>query len=320
MKNRIRPRFVLLILALALGLFAIAYLSYIQQYNQSTYRLNAEAEMTARLVYEMVREQGEGKMIKRLTEYEEFIHYETKNFNIYCHNPELAYYLAQNMEGVFERITQRMGFTSADLEYRAKEKTTIVIFKDIDQYKNRTDSPFPWSIGNAVYITNSFFSYEGPHLQGLIPHEMTHLLFYRFLKSRYDRGTMRWLSEGIAVYGEESAHDKFVKEVLRPKLKFKKAGSFIPIKELIQAKDLHKKDLGRVHLWYAECLSIVEFLIEAEGKEKLKEFALVLADTRKVNYALETVYGENFGDINTLQEKWLAHIKSSKPTQSREDL
>lgn len=312
MKWNVRPRVVLLAILFSVIVLALSYFSYLQRHNQYMYRLNIEAERMSRLVYEMTRDKEKSSGIERLIEQNDFVHYETKHFDIYCQNEELAQYLKNNIERIYESITNALGYTSVDLEYRMGERINVVIFKDVKTYREKTESPFHWSIGNAVYLTNSFYSYEGPHLKGLIPHELTHLLFYRFLKGSYDLGAMRWLSEGVAMYGESSVYNTFVNKVLTPRLDMARIGEHISIRELIKAKDLQQEDLKRVHLWYAECLSIVTFLIEQEGKEKFKEFALVFSKDRNINDALEKVYPEEFHNIYKLEAKWLRYLKDYK--------
>ena len=312
MKWTVRPKVVLLVILFSVFVFALSYFSYLQRYNQRMYRWNIETERISRLVYEMTKEKESSRGIEHLVEQNDFVHYQTKHFDIYCQNGDLAQYLNDKIEKVYESITKSLGYASVDLEYRMGQRIKIVIFKDVETYREKTESPFPWSIGNAVYVTNSFYSYEGPHLKGLVPHELTHLLFYRFLRGRYDLGAMRWLSEGVAMHGESSVYNKFVNEVLAPRLDMARRGEHISIRELIKAKDLQQENLKRIHLWYAECLSIVSFMIEQEGKEKFKEFCLVFSQDRNINNALGKVYPDEFHNVYKLEAEWLRYLKDNR--------
>ncbi|MFH1238801.1 MAG: peptidase MA family metallohydrolase [bacterium] len=312
MNFTVRPKAVLLPILIIVFIFAIAYLSYLQNYNQNIYRLNVEMEQTTRLVYEMTRDKESGKAMERLAKKNDFTYYQTNHFDIYCQNPALAAALHDQIEKVYRGITAGLGYSSADLEYKMEQRIKIFIFRNVDEYRRQTESPFPWSIGNAVYKTNSFYSYDGPHLPGLIPHEMAHLLFNRFLKGSYDFGAMRWLSEGVAMYGEASVYNTFANEVLAPKLDLKHSPGYIPLIDLIKAKELEKEDLNRVHLWYAECLSVASFMIDTEGKEKFKEFCLTLARERNMKEAIAKVYPDEFGNIGGLQKQWLKYLKTHR--------
>jgi hypothetical protein len=312
MNFTIRPKAVLLPVLIVLFILAMGYLYYLQEYNQRIYRLNVEMEQMNRLIYEMTRDKQSGKAMIRLAEKNNFIYYQTRHFDIYCEDTGLAEMLRDKIEKVYRNIIIGMNYTGQELEYNMDKRIKIFIFHDVETYRRRAESPFTWSIGNAVYGSNSFYSYNGPHLRGLVPHEMAHLLFYRFLKGSYDFGAMRWLSEGVAMYGEASLYNTFVNEVLVPKLDEVRRGDYISLRELVKAKDLDKENLARVHLWYAECISLVSFMIDTEGKEKFKEFCLVLSKERKIKEAIEKVYPEEFGSVDGLEKAWLKYLKTHK--------
>ncbi len=312
MNWRVRPKIILLTILIAVFIFSLSYFSYLQRHNQQIHRLNTEMEKTYRLVYEMTREKEKEKEIDSLIEENGWTFHKTKHFDIYCQNKVIAGRLRDSIEEIYKNITEGLGYSSVELEYKMDKKIRIFIFNDLEDYREKTESPFPWSIGNAVYSTNSFYSYEGEHLKGLIPHELAHLLFYRFLKGSYDLGAMRWLSEGVAMYGEFTVYAKFFNEVLSPKINSVRKGEYISIRDLIKATDLHKENIDRVHLWYVECFSLVNFMIEQEGKEKFKEFCIVLSKERRIKSALSIVYPEEFSSIEELEEKWLRYLKTHK--------
>lgn len=229
---------------------------------------------------------------------------ETAHFKIYSHNKEICSDIANYIEEIYSRILD-------DLRYniRSSKKIGIYIFKDENEYRSKIRQPM-WSMGRAIYNKNSFYSFEGVNLSALIPHELTHLLFYHFMGRHYDSISMRWLSEGLATYEESKFSKSDLINNLEREIFYLKEGECYSFRELIDATALKGKKIALIGLWYAQSYSMVEFMINHLGREKFNRFCLSLKNNNDIEKALLKAYGNKFKDLEDFQKKWFNYIKN----------
>lgn len=167
-----------------------------------------------------------------------------------------------------------------------------------------------WSVGRVIYNKNSFYSYEGVNLSGLIPHEITHLLLYNFMERQYEPVSMRWLTEGLAMYEESKIVQSSLVNILRGKTELLKKGRQFSMQDLIMAEVLKTRNAELINLWYAQSFSMIEFMITRLGKEKFNEFCLNLKEYNDVEKALRNTYGDRFNTLDDFQNQWTSYIQT----------
>jgi hypothetical protein len=125
-----------------------------------------------------------------------------------------------------------------------------------------------------------------------IAHELMHLVTYQMTYNPYSEIPV-WLNEGLSTYaeGDLSAREK---TLLKQAIKSDKLASIKSLSSSFPAS-------GEVGLYYAESFSLVEFLIDTYGKEKILQLLNVFKQGKNADDALIEVYGFDTGG---LEDAW----------------
>jgi hypothetical protein len=119
-----------------------------------------------------------------------------------------------------------------------------------------------------------------------VRHELAHLVVEQFGRSCVGGSRPTWLNEGLAVYAEGPLQADFA-HALESALG---ENSFRPVRSLNGAFPSHEEQAG---IAYAQSYSLVAYLLEEYGQEKMQELLLTLAQGEGYDRALERVYGFN---------------------------
>ena len=138
-------------------------------------------------------------------------------------------------------------------------------------------------------------------------HEIGHLVVGR-LTFNCTNSILTWLSEGLAMVAEGAA-DAFMQETLQAAID---ADQILTIPQLEGSFPIHA---DRAYLSYAQSHSLVNYLIETYGQEKMLTLLHTFQAGSRPNDALLTVY-----DINTtqLEGAWRNSIGASPPPEQFE--
>ncbi len=299
-----------LIILAAVLLSYIGYIFYLHTRIKVLQTQNVEVMDQMRMLYELQKhvefyneDSNQGGAIQPANG-DSYCSKETKNFKIYAHTEEVCAEVANGIEDTYQKIIE-------DLHFKIKpaKKIKIYIFKDNEEYRDKIRQPM-WSVGRVIYNKNSFYSYEGVNLSGLIPHEITHLLLYNFMERQYEPVSMRWLSEGLATYEESKIIRSSLINNLYGKIALLKQGQYFSMPDLISAEVLKTHDNNLINLWYAQSFSMVEFMITQLGKKEFNAFCLNLKEYNNVEKALISTYGDKFKTLDDFQRNWLEYIRS----------
>lgn len=119
-----------------------------------------------------------------------------------------------------------------------------------------------------------------------VRHELAHLVIGRFGQSCLGGSRPNWLNEGLAVYSEGEPANETVNDLEQGV----ENNNFFPVRSLNGSFPSH--DSG-VNLAYSQSYSLVNFLLDAYGAEKMQALLLTLAQAESYDAALEQVYGFN---------------------------
>jgi len=204
-------------------------------------------------------------------------------------------------ERQYIKITQKLGFTRYNFwlwDNRAK----FYIYDDKDDFVNTTNQP-RWSGGVVHYEQKIIKTY--PQMSGffdsLMPHELGHIIFREFIGNR--TRVPLWFDEGVASYQERTkriAADGAVRRALI-------TDSFIGLEELTKIDVRNVTDRKQVDLFYAESVSVVNFLISKYGRGIFGWFCRDLRDGDDFESAL---WRFRCRDIKALNKKWVKYLKS----------
>lgn len=130
-------------------------------------------------------------------------------------------------------------------------------------------------------------------------HELTHVLVGQLTFSCLS-DIPTWLQEGLAVYGEggpEAASQRQLDQAIKDD-------------DLLSVRSLSgnfSEDPAKADLSYSQSYSLVNYLIEAYGQDKMTALLKALRDGNAVDDALQAVY--NF-DVEGFEDAWRAYVKA----------
>ena len=128
-----------------------------------------------------------------------------------------------------------------------------------------------------------------------VAHEMGHLLTQQVMVSPYGEIRPYWLDEGLAMHAEGEQSEAYKKEMQ----KSIEDGRIATLLSLTSPFPASPED---AFFAYAQSQSVIEYLINTCGKEKINELLKLLDDGYSVDDALTRVYGFN---LSGLDDAWL---------------
>ena len=208
--------------------------------------------------------------------------------------------ISDKAEEYYDKITDELGFTRYNFwlwDNRAK----IYIHDTQADYQAATGQP-RWSSG-CVYIKDKVihsFPFAKNFYDTVLPHEMGHIIF-RELVGFDNPGLPVWLDEGVASYTQESKY--FVAPMVKDAMR---NGRLISLKDLSMMNPQEMSDTAQVDLFYAEAISVVEFLLKRRGQDTFLSFCQALRDKRNFEQAL--AYAYSYADIDELDVDWRKNL------------
>jgi len=131
-----------------------------------------------------------------------------------------------------------------------------------------------------------------------IRHELAHLVIGQFGRSCLGGDRPNWLAEGLAVFAEGEPDDHTLANI--------KAGiqddTFQPVRSLNGAFPARTEQASAA---YSQSYSLVAYLLDTYGQEKMQALLLALAGAQGYDAALEQIYGFNADGLETA---WRAAI------------
>ncbi|MFZ5915896.1 MAG: peptidase MA family metallohydrolase [Chloroflexota bacterium] len=139
-------------------------------------------------------------------------------------------------------------------------------------------------------------------MHALLPHELTHLLLYEALDSRYANLPV-WLNEGLAVVSEQSPnpdYDVILQQALQE-------NGLLPFDSLCRT---FPREDASVRLAYAQSGSLVRFITDTYGRSAIASLVTVYDDGVTCRGGVEKVLGISLG---RLEDRWRASLSADSP-------
>jgi hypothetical protein len=202
-------------------------------------------------------------------------------------------------EQYYREITGKLGFFVQ--QWRGK----IYIYDTKEDYLRDTRAP-EWSIGLANYDTYSISSFVGAQgfMESVLPHEVGHIVFYVFMEGR-GRDMPTCLHEGIAQYVERTESRRNFRTTVRVAVK---KGIFIPLPGLFEvtSRQLLSMNEESVHVFYAEAVGVVDYLVAKHGS---MNFAVFLQDLKEGNgFKPSMKWAFNYDTLSDMNDAWLKYL------------
>lgn len=209
----------------------------------------------------------------------------------------------ERLENYYDRIADDLGFRRFEFwlwENRAK----IYIYDDNSDYQASTGQPY-WSGGFANINEKIIHTY--PNATGffdtILAHEMGHIIFREFVGFN-NPAVPFWLDEGVASY-QERARLATANQIVREAIN---RNSFIPLEKLSTMNPHFILDKEVVNLFYAEAVSIVDYLIKQFGKDNFVLFCQRLRDKKNLEEAFRITY--SFKNLQELNQAWIRYLQN----------
>jgi hypothetical protein len=209
----------------------------------------------------------------------------------------------ERSENYYDKIADDLGFRRYNFwlwDNRAK----IYIYDNVGDYQAATGQP-SWSAGCAIVREKVIhtFPFAKGFFNTILPHELGHIIFREFVG--FDNFAVPlWLEEGVASYQENIRFftaNKLVQDAIGK-------GNFIGIEGLASFNPQLTQDSTSVNLFYAEAVSIVDFLIKDFGKDNFVLFCQNLRDKGDLERAIASSYP--FANTSELSLAWQKHLKN----------
>ncbi len=142
--------------------------------------------------------------------------------------------------------------------------------------------------------------------QGAVRHELTHWITHQLTFNNYGAGLPVWLEEGLATYGEGPLTPGRVSLLSQA----------VQSNNLISVRSLSSPFsaiTSVAELSYTESYSIVNFLIQTYGKDKMVALLDVFGQGNDYDQALRQVYGFDQDGLNSLWRQSLGAKTASMP-------
>ncbi|MEE8418673.1 MAG: peptidase MA family metallohydrolase [Dehalococcoidales bacterium] len=181
-----------------------------------------------------------------------------------------------------------------------KKAVKLYIYANSDDLRGAMIFPQDWT-GGVAYSDYGIIAIgiEPNNLtwgERVIAHELTHLVIHQMTNNPYT-GLPTWLSEGLAMYNEGEISRGFTDSLD----KAISEDSLISVRSLSSPFSAFADE---AILSYAQSHNVVEYLVKTYGQEKM--LALLNTFSRGSGYdaALESVYGFDMDDLNTLWQDY----------------
>jgi len=216
---------------------------------------------------------------------------------------------AEELMAASQQAVERL---SRDTGVYPEKPISLFIYANAQDLRSAMIFPREWTGGVAFTEYGLIAIGVPPNELGwgkrALAHELGHMVTHQITFSPYGAVLPTWLDEGLAMHAEGKA-DPYLASVLEKAISQQK---------LISVRSLSSPFSAipeQAYISYAESRSLVEFLIQRYGKDKILQLLTLLKEGNSCDEAMNKIYGFDQDGLDTL---WQEHITS--PTQSHSGL
>jgi hypothetical protein len=202
--------------------------------------------------------------------------------------------VAQVAEKYYYTIAEDLGYARTSGFWTWDNRVRIMIHPTAAAFRAAFQAP-AWAAGGASPQRHEIAGCRTDgdvFLATILPHEMAHLILGEFVGVERVPG---WLTEGLAQWEQEG----------RPQSRLPHgAGQGYTLRDLMAIDIRQERDAGRVHVYYAQCASLVGFLIRTGGGDRFGRFCRLLRDGKPCVEALASAYPDLAPSLDELERAW----------------
>ncbi len=209
---------------------------------------------------------------------------------------------ADNYAALAERFYDRVMQDANLYSFVPRNPYEIKVYSGKSEYISVSKAQ-SWSGG--LTAGNMILTYPSSSAGAIMAHEITHLILNEFMED-YSSSNL-FIAEGLAVYQERQASaesDYYYKTLIDKYVK----PSPIPFIEMASFRPGKDAKSDYISKWYAQCSSVVEYLIKREGSFRFSIFLKNIKRGYDLDSALKDAYPGIFADYRDLEKKWLSWI------------
>lgn len=213
----------------------------------------------------------------------------------YDRNEEFARHLLDAATEALARLEEEIGVELAQqvkiFVYNSKGDMRLALHT-----RSRTFDEFVITLGTVVSEDTMILLGAASDVEKTIAHELSHVVVG--LATKNPLGEIpRWLDEGLAMYAEGEL----------PFFNLLSLEEALFNNTLISARSLsgYTGLAEQVDLYYGEVYTVIEFLLEKYGKEKMSELLAVFKKGAHQEDALQEVYGFSLDELDAQWRAWL---------------
>ncbi len=199
-------------------------------------------------------------------------------------------------ESLYNRIMTDTGLYS----FRPRELYRIVVYGTQDEYRKKTGQP-EWSGGVAV--GNALYTFDSPNIEGVLAHEMTHLIWFEYMGVMRGNQDHRWVNEGLAVYQEAKSRGAKNQADIFATLRGNLRAQPLPMESMLRLVPATERAY-EVSLWYAQAESMTRFMIERGGRIGYSQFLTALKEGKNFDQAIATGFPGQWMNLADLETAW----------------
>ena len=236
----------------------------------------------------------------------EWKHAETAHFIYHFFDSPMASVVSVEAEFSYRVIAAELGKDTSAWE----RKCHLFLFDDANDWKafQQFGGLDPWTGG--IHSGGALFVRRNPGWKSenaTLPHEITHLVIYRF----FGPGIPLWLNEGFAEYAASRCRASFYRARgynARPRANSVKEGQYFPLPELTSAMSYPTEDT-RVAAFYEESQKLVRFLCAADRNGFLS-FLDSMGKGALFETAARNHFGNRFLNLDAVEREFKTYATS----------
>jgi hypothetical protein len=198
-----------------------------------------------------------------------------------------------------------------DTGVHLEQPVSIYIYASAEDLRGAMVFPQEWTGGVAEYeygiIAIGIPTNELDWGKGALAHELGHMVTHQITFSPYGAVLPFWLDEGLAMYAEGTT-DPYLESVFQHAIE---QHNLISVRSLASPFSAIPAE---AYLSYAESQSIVTFLIQTYGSDKMLQLLNVFKEGSTYDDALKQVYGFDEDGLDTL---WQEYVTSPATSESK---
>lgn len=204
---------------------------------------------------------------------------------------------------LLDASTESLRRLETEMGIELQEEVNVYIYGSSEDMREALLYVQGWAGGVAFAEYNTIMMGVPPRLADtwgteVVPHELAHLVVAQYGRSCVGGSRPTWLNEGLAVYAEGPPSAETLADLERGL----EENAFEPIRSLNGA---FAADHSQAGLSYSQSYSIVNYMLETYGQEKMQQLLLTLAAGEEYDEALLEVYGFT---IDGLESEWRTAI------------